>query len=98
MVRPLTSFHLSRRFNKLLNHAGLPNMRYHDLRHGAAYIMAAQGEYQQGQQWSSGARSDQHQYEHLHPHHTKVAKGSNREGRGFVVARISQRVGVKSDP
>ena len=43
MGRPLTSFHVSRRFNKLLNHAGLPNMRYHDLRHGAASIMAAQG-------------------------------------------------------
>ena len=41
--RPLTSFHVSRRFNKLLSCAGLPNMRYHDLRHGAASIMAAQG-------------------------------------------------------
>ena len=43
MGRPLTSFHVSRRFNKLLNHAGLPNMRYHDLRHGAASIIVAQG-------------------------------------------------------
>ena len=41
--RPLTSFHVSRRFSKLLQLAGLPAMRYHDLRHGAASLMAAQG-------------------------------------------------------
>ena len=41
--RPLTSFHVSRRFRKLLHLAGLPPMRYHDLRHGAASLMAAQG-------------------------------------------------------
>ncbi|MDO8751537.1 MAG: site-specific integrase [Dehalococcoidia bacterium] len=40
---PLTSFHVSRRFSKLLQLAGLPRMRYHDLRHGAASLMAAQG-------------------------------------------------------
>ncbi|MBI4199689.1 MAG: site-specific integrase [Chloroflexi bacterium] len=40
--RPLTSFHVSRRFRKLLHLAGLPSMRYHDLRHGAASLMAAQ--------------------------------------------------------
>ena len=41
--RPLTSFHVSRRFSKLLRLAGLPMMRYHDLRHGAASLMATQG-------------------------------------------------------
>ena len=41
--RPLTSFHVSRRFGRLLQLAGLPAMRYHDLRHGAASLMAAQG-------------------------------------------------------
>ena len=41
--QPLTSFHVSRRFGKLLQLAGLPTMRYHDLRHGAASLMAAQG-------------------------------------------------------
>ena len=41
--RPLTGFHVSRRFNKLPQVAGLPVMRYHDLRHGAASLMAAQG-------------------------------------------------------
>ena len=41
--RPLTSFHVSRRFRKLLQLAELPAMRYHDLRHGAASLMAAQG-------------------------------------------------------
>ena len=39
----MTSFHVSRRFKRLLQLAGLPSMRYHDLRHGAASIMAAQG-------------------------------------------------------
>ncbi len=39
----LTSFHVSRRFRKLLHLAGLSTMRYHDLRHGAASLMAAQG-------------------------------------------------------
>jgi integrase len=41
--QPLTSFHVSRRFKKLLHLAGLSPMRYHDLRHGAASLMAAQG-------------------------------------------------------
>ena len=41
--RPLTSFHVLRRFGKLLQLAGLSPMRYHDLRHGAASLMAAQG-------------------------------------------------------
>jgi integrase len=40
---PLSSFHVSRRFRNLLALAGLPAMRYHDLRHGAASLMAAQG-------------------------------------------------------
>ena len=39
---PLTGFHVSRRFKKLLGLASLPIMRYHDLRHGAASLMAAQ--------------------------------------------------------
>ena len=34
---------MSRRYRKLLQLAGLPGMRYHDLRHGAASLMAAQG-------------------------------------------------------
>ena len=41
--RPLTGFHVSRRFAKLLQLAGLPPMRYSGLRHGAASLMAAQG-------------------------------------------------------
>ena len=41
--RPLTSFHVSRRFRKLLQLAGLSPIRYSDLRHGAASLMAAQG-------------------------------------------------------
>jgi len=41
--RPFTSFHVSRRFKKLLHLAGLQPMRYHDLRHVAAPLMVAQG-------------------------------------------------------
>ena len=41
--RPLSSFHVRRRFKQLLSLAGLPTMRYHELRHGAASLMAAQG-------------------------------------------------------
>lgn len=41
--RPLSGFHVLRRFKALLTEAGLPTMRYHDLRHGAASLMAAQG-------------------------------------------------------
>lgn len=41
--RPLSGFHVLRRFRSLLKLAGLPRMRYHDLRHGAASLMAAQG-------------------------------------------------------
>ncbi len=41
--RPLSGFHVLRRFRSLLELAGLPPMRYHDLRHGAASLMAAQG-------------------------------------------------------
>ena len=40
---PLAGFHVTRRFRVLLRLAGLPPMRYHDLRHGAASLMAAQG-------------------------------------------------------
>lgn len=41
--RPLSGFHVLRRFRALISRAGLPSMRYHDLRHGAASLMAAQG-------------------------------------------------------
>ena len=41
--RPLSGFHVLRRFRELLALAGLPSMRYHDLRHGAASLMAVQG-------------------------------------------------------
>ena len=40
---PLSSYHVGRRFKSLLAVAGLQSMRYHDLRHGAASLMAAQG-------------------------------------------------------
>lgn len=40
---PLSGFHVSRRSKALLTVAGLPPMRYHDLRHGAASLMAVQG-------------------------------------------------------
>ena len=40
---PLSSFHVLRRLRKLLKVAGLETMRYHDLRHGSASLMAAQG-------------------------------------------------------
>ena len=40
--RPLSGFHVLRRFRELLSNAGLQPMRYHDLRHGAASLMAAQ--------------------------------------------------------
>jgi integrase len=41
--RPLSGFHVTKRFRKLLTAAGLPELRYHDLRHGAATLMAALG-------------------------------------------------------
>ena len=41
--KPLAYYHVRRRFYNLLRLAGLPQMRYHDLRHGAASLMAAQG-------------------------------------------------------
>jgi integrase len=40
---PLSSYHVGRRFKSLITVAGLPEMRYHDLRHGATSLMAAQG-------------------------------------------------------
>ena len=38
---PLSGFHVLRRLRELLSRAGLQPMRYHDLRHGAASLMAA---------------------------------------------------------
>ena len=38
--RPLGADYVLRRFKALLTEAGLPVMRYHDLRHGAASLMA----------------------------------------------------------
>ena len=40
---PLSGFSVTRRFGKLLTAAGLRRLGYHDLRHGAASLMAAQG-------------------------------------------------------
>lgn len=35
--------HLNRRFKQLLKEAGLPDMRFHDLRHSAATILLGKG-------------------------------------------------------
>ncbi|MBI4340208.1 MAG: tyrosine-type recombinase/integrase [Chloroflexi bacterium] len=40
---PLHGSTVSHHFGRLLNRAGLPKMRVHDLRHGAISIMAAMG-------------------------------------------------------
>lgn len=40
---PMTGADLTRRFQALLAAAGLPRMRFHDLRHGAASLLLAQG-------------------------------------------------------
>jgi len=40
---PLDPTGLTRRFQKLLADAGMPRMRFHDLRHSAASFMIAQG-------------------------------------------------------
>ena len=41
--RPLSGIQVTRRFQQLLLEAGLPRMRFHDLRHGAATILLALG-------------------------------------------------------
>ena len=43
MGAPLSGTHVTRRLQALLRAAGLPEMQYHGLRHGAATLMAAQG-------------------------------------------------------
>lgn len=40
---PLDARNVSRAFADLLNRAGLPRVRFHDLRHSAATLMLAQG-------------------------------------------------------
>ena len=40
---PLSGIQVTRRFQQLLLEAGLPRMRFHDLRHGAATILLALG-------------------------------------------------------
>lgn len=40
---PLDGPNVTKYFQRLLRHAGLPRMRYHDLRHSAASFLAAQG-------------------------------------------------------
>ena len=40
--RPVSTYQVRRRFHALLSLAGLPPMPYHDLRRGAASLMAAQ--------------------------------------------------------
>ena len=40
---PLSGFSVTRRLRTILKAAGLPEVRYHDLRHGAASLMVAQG-------------------------------------------------------
>jgi len=41
--RPLEPVNLHRAYKRLLKKAGLPNVRFHDLRHSAASLMLAQG-------------------------------------------------------
>ena len=41
--QPLHGVSVTRRLTRLLRDAGLRTLRYHDLRHGAATLMAAQG-------------------------------------------------------
>lgn len=41
--RPLDERNVNRRFERLLTRAGLPHMRFHDLRHSAASLLLAQG-------------------------------------------------------
>lgn len=41
--KPLDGSNVTKYFQKLLTRAGLPHMRYHDLRHSAASFLAAQG-------------------------------------------------------
>ena len=40
---PMDGADVTRRFQRLLAAAGLPRMRFHDLRHGAASLLLAQG-------------------------------------------------------
>ena len=40
---PLSGFSVTRQFRELLKKAGLPQMRFHDLRHGAATLLLALG-------------------------------------------------------
>ena len=40
---PMTGGDVTKRFQALLAAAGLPRMRFHDLRHGAASILLAKG-------------------------------------------------------
>ena len=43
MGEPLSGIQVTRRFQRLLSAAGLPRMRFHDLRHGAATVLLALG-------------------------------------------------------
>jgi integrase len=40
---PLTRGDVTRRFQRLISQEGLPQMRFHDLRHGYASLLLAQG-------------------------------------------------------
>jgi integrase len=42
---PFSPIRLSRRFHRLLERAGLPRVRFHDLRHGTASLLLALGEH-----------------------------------------------------
>ena len=72
---PLSSFHVSRRFRKLLEVAGVAGMRYHDLRHASASLMAAQGVPARVAMEDTGTRPDQHHHEHLCPRRPGHTKG-----------------------
>ena len=92
---PLAGFHVTRCFRKLLRMAGLPPMRYHDFRHGAASLMTVQGVPPRVamELWP---RPDQHHDEHLQPRSTRDATGSSRANGRKPMGESLKRVAVKS--
>lgn len=78
---PLDGSSVTHHFQRLLAAAGLPRMRFYDLRHGCASLLLAQGVQPQGGHGDSGTQRDRLDDEHVQPRQPSAPAGGGSADR-----------------